>query len=79
MTIKKTKSEISESRTEHPSTARSTEKSDIKTVAGNPVKELFGVHIISDADIENHFGSADKEPGDETQEVLSSGKKKTKT
>lgn len=31
-----------------------------KTQASDKVEELFGVHIISEADIENHFGTSEK-------------------
>lgn len=31
-----------------------------KTPASDKVEELFGVHIISEADIENHFGTPEK-------------------
>ena len=43
-----------------------------KEKKGDAVEELFGVHVISDTDIEKHFGSADEKSGDETLEVKAS-------
>lgn len=34
---------------------------------GDRVEEPFGVHIISDQDIENHFGTSQRESGDESK------------
>lgn len=38
-----------------------------KGKSGDAVKELFGVHIISDRDIENHFGTPEQKPSAEAR------------
>ncbi len=35
--------------------------------SGDAVEEIFGVHVISNADIENHFGTSEKESGSESK------------
>lgn len=38
-----------------------------KAKTGNQVEELFGVHVISNADIRNHFGTSAEEPDGESE------------
>lgn len=38
-----------------------------KKQTDDKVEELFGVHIISDEDIENHFGTSESDSGDESK------------
>lgn len=56
--VKKNKSSIKKS-------SAPRERKKIQT--GDKVEELFGVHIISDADTRNHFGSSEEKPDGESE------------
>lgn len=58
---KKIKTSVKKAFAPRPSDKRKKEK------AGDAVEELFGVHIISDEDIENHFGTSEKESDGESK------------
>lgn len=38
-----------------------------KARTGDKVEELFGVHIIGEADTRNHFGTSEEKPDDESE------------
>lgn len=58
---KKIKTPVKKTSASRPSDIKKKEKS------GDEREELFGVHIISEADIENHFGTSESDSGDESK------------
>lgn len=61
--MKKPKSEKPETFIKKSSAPRKRKKKQ----PGKKVEELFGVHIISEADIENHFGTPEQKPDGEPE------------
>lgn len=60
---KSEKPETSINRTSAPPPPRNRKKKQ----TGDKVEELFGVHIISEADIENHFGTSEEKSDGESE------------
>lgn len=66
--MKKSKEKLTGTPSKKTSAARPTEKRKKDRKSDDKVEELYGVHIISDRDIENHFGVSEKKSVDEKQE-----------
>jgi hypothetical protein len=64
--MKKSKVRNNESSVKKTSAPRPPRKRK-KIQTGDKVEKLFGVHIISDADIENHFGASEEKPDGESE------------
>lgn len=74
MVKKKTSAKKSESRTKEASARRSPGKSGQDT--GGAENEFPGVHVISEQDIENHFGSTEIERGGESSQTAEANRTK---
>lgn len=63
--MEKRKTKKTETPAKTTSAPRPANEKEKNQTAADQVEELFGVHIISDADIENHFGATnDKRASD---------------
>lgn len=67
MKIKKSKERKIKSPLKKVSAPRQSDKGE-KRKSGEAAEELFGVHIISSEDIENHFGVPEKESDSRMQQ-----------
>lgn len=61
--VKKDKSSIKKASAPRPPRERK------KIQTNDKVEELFGVHIISDADTRKHFGSSEEKTDDESEKL----------
>jgi len=65
--MKKSKIKKCESSIKKPPAPRSPRKRE-KSETVEKLKEMFGVHIISNADIKNHFGTSAEKPDGESED-----------